>query len=136
MFGMDNSGMSKIAILNTSEDVIEAMTIALEGEGYEIVSALIVDFKKGRSDVGKFFEREKPDLVVYDLAPPLDENWAFYKKVSRSDAAKGVPFILTTTNRIAVREAVGNEDIDVMEIVLKPFELKQLVKKVESALNE
>ncbi|HLL60637.1 MAG TPA: hypothetical protein VK338_02885 [Candidatus Nitrosocosmicus sp.] len=121
-----------VAIINSTEDIIEAISLILMDAGFLTVTAISVDFKKGRKDVSTFLKKHDPKVIVYDIAPPYEENWQFFKNVKNSDEAKNRTFILTTTNKDMLEKLTGKTDA--IEIVGKPFDMKQIVDAVKKAI--
>lgn len=123
-----------IAVINSSEDVTDAISLFLSEEGLPSVQGHVADFKKGREDITEFLEKNKPEVVIFDIAPPYEENWNFFKLVESSEEAKGITFILTTTNREQLAKIAG--ETNAIEIVGKPFDLEQVVRLVKTAIKK
>ena len=129
---MTKSG-AKVAILNSSEDTVEMLRIQLENAGMATVGGHVPDIKRGKLDFQDFVGRHRPDVIVWDIGPPYEENWAFFNLVRTTDAAREVRFVLTTTNRDRLLKVCG--DCDPVEIVGKPYDLDQVTKAVQDALG-
>ena len=121
----------RVLIVNTSEDTVEALRDALTDEGYEVAAAYARDLRFGKVQLESVIA-ERPDAIIYDLAPPYDENWSYFRDVfSRHPLARGIPVIVTTTN---ARAASGYAGPDVLELMLKPYDLEHLLSRVKKAL--
>lgn len=128
--------MKKVAVINSNEDVVEAIQLALNTAGYETVGAHLVDFKRGRKDIFEFVRIEAPDAIVLDIAPPYEENWRYYELLKSSDKLGGISFILTTTNIALLKKAIDSKSADAaVEIMGKPFDIDAIRKKVRKALK-
>ena len=75
-----------------------------------------------------------PDVIIYDIALPYEENWTFFRLLQTSESLKAMQWVLTTTHRKRLMELVG-EVGEVHEIVGKPYDLKQIVDAVKAALS-
>jgi len=128
------SKVYKIAVINANEDIVEAIELALNSEGYLTVGAHLIDFKRGRRDFLKFIDEEKPALIILDVAPPYDENWRYYKLLQSNEKLKDMPFIITTTNETLLKKSIDEEEINTIEIMGKPFDLHIILEKVEKIL--
>ena len=124
---------AKVAILNSSEDTVEMLRIQLENAGMVTVGGHVPDIKRGKLDFQDFVGRHRPDVIVWDIGPPYEENWTFFNLVRTTDAAREVRFVLTTTNRDRLLKVCG--DCDPVEIVGKPYDLDQVTKAVQDALG-
>ncbi len=129
-----HSARHKIAIVNTSTDIVEMLASLFEEEGYEVVTALARDFRTQQTNVENFIAEHDPLVLVWDIAMPYEENWRYFQMVKQLPSMQGRHFILTTTNEKRVREVVGTEPA-VIEVVSKPFDLRQLAEAVEHALQ-
>jgi hypothetical protein len=64
----------------------------------------------------QFVEEHKPDVIVYDVAPPYDTNWTFLP------------------NKRALEELIGPNDV--VELLCKPYDLQQIVDACNAALEK
>lgn len=120
---------NRVLVLNTSEDTMEAIATCLEQEGYEVAGRFIRDYRMNRADIHELFRTEDPAVVLYDIAPPYDVNWAYFLRICQYPEVVSRPVILTCTNLNAVRQLTGAGE-GVLELLLKPFDLARMVKLV------
>jgi CheY-like chemotaxis protein len=106
---------------------------SLQDAGYATVVAQIDDLKRGRIDMIQFVEEHKPDVIVYDVAPPYDTNWTFLRLMRNSRVMQNRAFVVTTTNKKALDELIGPSDV--VELLCKPYDLEQIVASVNRALS-
>jgi CheY-like chemotaxis protein len=108
--GSSASGPVIIAVLNSNQDVLRLIRSTLEDEGYTVATEHIISFRNGDVDLVQFMTDHWPAVVVYDLAPPYKENWNFLRLVRRIPEFTTVPLVLTTVNKAALEQAVGETD--------------------------
>jgi DNA-binding response OmpR family regulator len=120
-----------VAVVNTSEEIAELLQLVLQHEGWRTVVAFSTDFKRGRQDLGAFLTHYDPPVIIWDIAIPYADNWAFFRRVRDGDAGRARAFVLTTTNKRALEELVG--ETAAHEIVGKPYDLDDLVAAVRRA---
>ena len=121
-----------VAILNSSDDVVEMLRSLLEHAGFNTVAGHVPEFKRGEQDLIAFLETHNPDVIIYDIAPPYLENWTFLKLILQTEAAAGRKFVLTTANERLLRDVAG-ADIEVFEIAEKPDNLNAILNAVKRA---
>jgi CheY-like chemotaxis protein len=123
-----------VAIFNTSPDTIELLRIVLEPAGYVVVGAYTYEVRDGDIDVESLIKQHRPDLIIYDVAPPYERNWRLFQHICTMPALKGIKFLITSTNAKQVREYAG-PDREIYEIVGKPYDLDLIVKAVKDATS-
>jgi CheY-like chemotaxis protein len=103
-----------VAIINTNDDLVQALRSVLVDEGYYAVTGHVADFKTGRQDFGTFLKTHDPDAVIYDIAIPYEDNWTFLQTLLKLPETNDKRFIVTTVNKRVMQERVGK--VDVIEI--------------------
>jgi CheY-like chemotaxis protein len=121
-----------VVVLNTSDDVVELLRIVLEDAGMVVLSAYVDDVKRGDMDLERLVRQHRPAVIVYDVTPPYDRQWAFMQHLRALPILQKVPFVLTSTNPERVKEIVGT-DAMIFEIIGKPYDLHQIMSAVSSA---
>ena len=125
--------MVKVAVINSSEDTVEMLRTLLEHEGWETVQGHVDEFKRGRKDFLEFLETHDPQILIWDVSPPYDHNWAFLRLVRSSHAMDGRVVVVTTTNKLALERFVG--PTDAIEIFTKPYDVDVLIDTITRTLK-
>ncbi len=123
-----------IGILNSTEDVVDLLTDLLEGEGYATRAAYIPDFKRGRGDLATWLGALAPTAILYDIPPPYDANWAFYRRMLALPQARVHRFIITTTNKDILEGLAG--PTGAIEFIGRPFDLGEILDHVTQVLAD
>src|ERR1700676_5501323 len=123
MFGSKQKETAEgiVALFNASDDTIDMIqTILKKGDRTQtLVWCHFADLKKGIVDFAKYVNKHNPEVVIFDISPPYDENWQFFKTMRDSDVMLGRGSVLTTTNKGHLDEVLG-EDSHALEVVGKP----------------
>jgi CheY-like chemotaxis protein len=88
--------------------------------------------KSGEVDFLASLAKHQPDAIIWDIAPPYDRDWLFYKMIRALRPLDGAAIVLTTTHLRHLNELAG-ETVDAIEIVSKPYDLSAIVDAVERA---
>jgi CheY-like chemotaxis protein len=99
-----------VAVINTSDDLVQALSRQLDLDGYTVVTLHIEDIKSGKQDFVAFLKRHGPSAIIYDIAIPYDDNWTFLKLLRELPDACRLPFVITTVNKRALDVRVGPTD--------------------------
>jgi CheY-like chemotaxis protein len=122
-----------VAIFNTSPDAVRLLRDVLEHAGKLVVSAYTFDFREGRVDLQAFLQTHRPNVIVYDIAPPYERNWQFLDHL-RPTVLADYRFVITSTNPSRVEPFVGR-DQHVYEVVDKGGDLDVIVRATREALR-
>jgi len=116
-----------VALFNASDDTIDMVQRLLTGSGRAqvLIWCHFADLKKGIIDFGKYMEKHNPEVVIFDLSPPYDENWSFFKTMRDAKTMRGRGMVLTTTNKNRLDEVLG-EDSHALEVVGRAKDLQQI----------
>ena len=122
-----------LAIINTSENLVEMLALAAEDAGYRTVVGWVPEFRDGRQDLAAFLRAHEPDAILWDIALPYEANWCYVQDVRARDIMRDCPLVLITTNKRALEGLVG--PTDATELIGKPFDLHELFATVARILG-
>jgi DNA-binding response OmpR family regulator len=127
MSGSTRTAPGIVALFNASDDTIDMVQKLLTASGREqvLIWCHFADLKKGIIDFGKYMEKHNPEVVIFDLSPPYDENWRFFKTMRDAKTMQGRGIVLTTTNKNRLDEVLG-EDSRALEVVGRAKDLREI----------
>jgi CheY-like chemotaxis protein len=80
----------KILIIEDELDIIAIYQVAMEGSGFEIITA-----KNGKIGL-ETAAKEKPDLIILDLLMPEMDGFGFLEAAKNDDQIKNIPIIVAS----------------------------------------
>ena len=126
----------KILIVDDDPDILDALTIVLKAQGYQVSTAR--DGIEGLASL----KAEKPGLLILDLLMPKMDGFALCKELQghRWSKLKGMPIlILTSVREEASRRRYELEtglELDVDDYVEKPISPDVLLERVGKLLKK
>lgn len=123
-----------VAIFDASDDTVEMLKVLLSERGYRALSAEVDHVKTGTLDFIAFMGAQRPDAIIWDIAPPYDRNWNFFKLWRNAEVLKHCHIVLTTTNKKHLDTLAGQET-GAIEIVGKPYDLEAIADGVSRGLE-
>jgi len=127
---------AKILIVDDDPDILDAMTMIMESQGYQVVTAR--DGIEGLANL----KSENPDLLILDLLMPKMDGFAVCKELQdpRWSKFKNIPIlILTSVREEASRRRYELEtglELDVDDYVEKPVSPDVLIERVTKLLKK
>jgi len=127
---------AKILIVDDDPDILDAMTMIIESQGYQVVTAR--DGIEGLANL----KAENPDLLILDLMMPKMDGFAVCKELQdpRWSKFKNVPIlILTSVREEASRRRYELEtglELNVDDYVEKPVSPDVLIQRVTKLLRK
>jgi DNA-binding response OmpR family regulator len=120
--------MAKILVAEDEPDILELIAFGLAYAGLEVITAA-----DGEQAVQKAVQ-EKPDLVMLDVRMPKMTGYEACAALKETTELKDVPVILLSA-RGQESEIEAGLDAGAYEYILKPFELEELVHKVQAIVG-
>lgn len=117
-------GGKKVLIVDDDVEIVESVTYALEGAGYEVVVG-----RDGNQGLA-LAEREDPDLMILDMMMPKRSGFLVLEKLRRIRETP-LPVIMITGNEGSRHKAYA-ELLGVSDYIRKPFPMDRLIAAVDN----
>ena len=114
-----------VLIVEDDRNIAELLQLYLEKEGYAVTTAA-----DGGQGLQKF-RSIKPDLVLLDVMMPVMDGWAVCKAI-REDSQ--TPIIMLTAKGETDDKVAGLKS-GADDYVTKPFEMKEVLARIEAVLR-
>ena len=121
---------ARIMVINDTQEILELFEDLLTEEGYEVVlySYSIQDMRE--------IERVKPDLIILDhIMGGEAMGWQTLQKLKMKRATAKIPVVVCTAAVQAAQEMEGYLKSKGVGLVLKPFDIEDLLDAVKRALS-
>lgn len=119
-----------ILVINDTQEVLDLFNDLLTEEGYDV--ALYSYAIRDMTEV----ERVQPDLIIVDcLFNEERMGWQFIQKLKMRRTTAAIPVVVCTAALGAVRELEGHLQARGIAVVLKPFNIEDLLQAIEQALR-
>ncbi len=126
----------KILVVDDDPDILDAVTMILESQGYEVVTAR--DGIEGLATL----KAEQPSLMILDLMMPKMDGFAVCKELQdpRWSKFKNIPILmLTSVREEASRRRYELEtglELDVDDYIEKPMSPDILLERVSTLIKK
>ncbi|MGH2559131.1 MAG: response regulator [Thermomicrobiales bacterium] len=119
-----------ILVVNDSQEILELFRDLLEEEGYRVslYSYALHDLNEVK-EIG-------PDLMILDFLIGGEEwGWQFLQKVRLDRETASIPIIVCTAAVHLVRELQGHLTEKQISVILKPFDIDDVLHQVANVLG-
>ena len=121
--------MTRIVIIDDDADILDASSLILTSNGYEVITADNPD------DGYKIVKENSPDLIILDVMMNEPDDGFFLAQRFRKENIK-IPIIMYTSVSKATGLNFGvSEIVPVDEFVEKPVSPEELISKVKKLLQ-
>ncbi len=120
----------RILVVNDTQEILELFKDILTDEGYEVElrSFAIRELDELR--------KTKPDLIILDyLMNGEDSGWQTLQKIKMTEDLSNIPIIVCTAASNRVKEMEGHLKAMRVTVVLKPFNIDQLLGAVSAMME-
>ena len=101
----------RVAIFHNSAPTLSTMRQWCEMHGHRVFTAQVSEMAMPHLNVERLVMANHAEVIVYDLAMPYESNWDFLDVIRLLPALAGIPFVLTTDNKVALEAVVGTTEV-------------------------
>ncbi|OPY76609.1 MAG: Alkaline phosphatase synthesis transcriptional regulatory protein PhoP [Syntrophorhabdus sp. PtaU1.Bin058] len=120
---------ARILIVDDEENVVDLITINLQRDGYQVVSAFTGE------EALDLIKTERPDLIILDLMLPGIEGLEVCRQVRSIPQYAGIPILILSAKVTEVDRVLGLE-MGANDYITKPFSVRELVSRVRVWLRK
>jgi len=121
--------MKKILIVDDEQDIVESLKFVLEVADYTCYCAY------NGEDGLRLAKEIMPDLIILDVMMPKINGYKISRLLKYDNKYKDIPILMVTARSQEDDKLIG-EETGVNEYITKPFDLDEVVKKVNEYLNK
>lgn len=121
--------MNKVLVIEDELSIQKVIKTNLSANGYTVICV-----SSGEEGMESLLS-DKPDLVLLDLLMPGISGWEVFSKMKEDARLSHIPVIVITASGWG--DGLKKlRDMGVQDFLSKPFELNELLQKVEKILKE
>jgi len=118
----------KVLIVDDERDIVKALVIRLQHNGYEVVVAF--DGAQGIFMAHK----ESPDLIILDIRMPAGDGFSVAEKLRQSNQTEPIPIIFLTGSPEKNAEERAMQ-LGARFYIKKPYDPEELLEAVRRAME-
>jgi len=127
MDGKSNGGPT-VLVVEDDAAMLVALRDILEGSGYRVWTAA-----NGQEALG-VLAKQKPSLILSDIAMPVMDGYGLYQAVRRSPGGKTIPFVFLTAKG-SREDLFKGKSLGVDDYITKPVTSHELLAAVHARLQ-
>lgn len=121
---------ARIMVVNDTQEILDMFRDLLEQEGYDVIL-----YSYAIQDMDEIL-RHKPDLIILDYIFGAERTgWQLLQKLKMRRDTATIPVVICTAAKRQVEEIEGHLVAMGVGIVLKPFNVDDLLHTIEQTLD-
>lgn len=117
----------KILVIDDSRVIRNMVRDMLPKGNFEVLEA-----KDGIEGLNSI-RQERPNLIMLDFLLPRMSGWEVFQQIQEHQELQRIPLVLMSGRREEVTEKIS-EPFEYFEFIEKPFEQKELIEAIKSAM--
>ena len=119
----------KILVIDDSRVIRMRVREMLPEGNFEVLEA-----KDGEEGLN-FIRQQRPNLIMLDFLLPKVSGWDVFQHIRGNEQLRKIPLVLMSGRKEEVTEKIP-EPFEFWEFIEKPFEQKQLINAIKSAMKK
>ncbi len=119
----------KVVVIDDSAVIRNMVRDMLPKGNFDVVEA-----KDGVQGI-TMVQQERPTLIMLDFLLPRMSGWEVFQKIQENPELQSIPLVLMSGRKEEVTEKL-REPFEYFEFVQKPFDQKQLIEAIKSAMSK
>jgi DNA-binding response OmpR family regulator len=120
-----------IMVINDTQEILELFDIILTDAGYQVIL-----YSQAMRDLDEI-KKIKPDLIVVDqLFGNEAPGWQLIQKLKMDGTTALIPLVVCSAELNRLKELEGHLKAKNIQVVVKPFDISELLNAVELAFRE
>jgi DNA-binding response OmpR family regulator len=121
--------MAKILLAEDERQIGDMVAFKLTNSGHHVVRA------RDGGEALTLAAAERPDLVLLDVMMPVLNGFEVLRRLKADPALAAVPVIMLTAKG-RERDVLAGLEAGAVDYIVKPFSLKELAARIETALRK
>ena len=121
--------MAKILIVDDNPDMLDTLEHLFNFYDFEVARA-----QNGQEGI-EAAEKERPGLIILDALMPVMSGFEACEKLKSNDKTREIPVIFLSANYTKLEHQQRGLELGADDYILKPFNAKELISKVNSLLH-
>ncbi|MGA9377349.1 MAG: response regulator [Phormidium sp.] len=121
---------NKILVIDDSGVIRKTVRDMLPAGKFEIVEA-----KDGVEGLN-LAKKERPNWIMLDFILPKMSGWDVYQELDKQPELRKIPLVVMSGRKEEVTSKIPDDSFKYIEFLVKPFDQKQLMAALKSALEK
>jgi len=119
----------KILVVDDEIHIVRVVAIKFRKNGFDVITA------DNGAEAFKMACEHKPDVIVTDLQMPQMTGLEFTQKLRQQVETAEIPVIMLTARGFAIEDQ-HRQELQIADVLSKPFSPKELLRTVEDVLHQ
>jgi two-component system, OmpR family, alkaline phosphatase synthesis response regulator PhoP len=120
----------RVLLCDDEIHILRAAEFKLKRAGYD------VEIAGNGEEAWQIIERQAPDMLITDCQMPRLDGLGLVERVRNNPATAAMPIFMLTAKGFELSHDEMAEKWNVMAVIAKPFSPRELLQRVDAALQE